>query len=172
MSQIKLIMARSQNGIIGKDGSLPWHLGDELKEFKNKTLKSVVVMGRKTYDGLPVSVKPFPERYNVVVSKDGNGEIDYDKMLMFINNPFEYFTKLKNSVFNRGSVWIIGGKSIYEIALPFVEELHITTILQDIEGDTTEPIIDYSLFKEVNVSRIKYDSKTNIPYQTVIYKRI
>lgn len=172
MSHIKLIMARSQNGIIGKDGSLPWHLGDELKEFKNKTLKSVVVMGRKTYDGLPASVKPFPDRYNVVVSKDGDGEIDYDKMLMFINNPVEYFSKLKNAVFNNRSVWIIGGKSIYELALPFVEELHITTIMQDIEGDTKEPDIDFSLFTEISASRIKYDSKTNIPYQTVIYKRI
>ena len=169
MSKINLIFAQSLNGIIGNKGDLPWHLPDELKEFKEKTMGSVVVMGRKTWDSLPEKMKPLPNRFNIVIKKDSFRPLSKHApgLLTSISDPIGYFEKLNGN----NEVWVIGGKSIYELALPYANELHITTVMITVDGDTLAPEIDFNLFDLISQSRIKYDSKTNTPFYTSVYRR-
>ena len=186
MTNIKIIFAQSLNGIIGKDGGLPWHLSDDLKEFKEKTIGHTVIMGRKTWDSLPNNLKPLPHRTNIIVSNNRQFAFDivktYGSYWSFANKTNEEYYQctrvtydlvhtLKNRFDLDENIWIIGGKSIYELALPYAKELHITTVMINAEGDTTSPDINFDDFNLIYQSRIKYDSKTNIPYYTTIYRK-
>lgn len=186
---IKIILAQSVNGIIGDGNKLPWDLPDELKEFKEKTTGHTVLMGRKTWDSLPEKFRPLPKRTNIIASKDLIFADDITKKYGSVYNrvdshnkdvrqsiPFVAYsidglcnhTKDKDDGY---TLWVIGGKSIYEKALPHTDELHITTVMKEVEGDILAPEIDYTKFNMITQTRVKFDSKSNIPYYTTIYRR-
>lgn len=186
MPNIKLIFAQSQNGIIGNDNTLPWHLPDELKLFKEKTIHGTVLMGRKTWESLPLNIRPLPNRANIIASKcsDFNKEIikKYGSYHYIKNNTSEDFTKyprvisniepiLQNNRESENNIWVIGGKTIYEAALPFATELHITMVLKDVAGNVSAPNIDYSLFQLSDQTSILKDSVSGTLYQVSVLKR-
>jgi dihydrofolate reductase len=175
MNNIKIIFAQSLNGVIGNEGGLPWHLPDDLKEFKEKTIGHTVAMGRKTWESLPAKMRPLPNRINIVFTKrifDNDARYVFDDIenLLVLNIPKEYFEICAQSPKNN-DIWVIGGKSIYELALPHATELHITTVMINVEGDTLAPDINYDEFDLIYLSKIKYDSKTSIPYYVITFKR-
>lgn len=169
---IKMIFAQSSNGVIGANGTIPWNVPDDMKEFKEKTTGGVVVMGRKTWDSLPSQHRPLKGRKNVVATFDSvfAGEIitKYDSVMATpcVNDAIMY---LKHRT--PRDIWVIGGRAIYDTTLPIVDELHITTIMIEVEGDVLAPIIDFNQFDLIEQSRIKYDTKTGTPFYTSIYKR-
>lgn len=190
MSNIKIIFAQSNNGIIGANGTIPWFVPDDLKEFKEKTLNSTVLMGRKTWESLPEKMQPLPGRINLIASNDIKFATDIVKKYGSIYSRLDSFKQsVRNSIpsvrygieillahrFKHSrdydELWVIGGKSIYEMALPYASEIHVTTILINVEGDVKAPEIDYNLFNVVEQSRIKHDTKTGIPFYTIVYKR-
>lgn len=114
--KLELIAAVSANGAIGKDGSLPWHIPDELAWFKKATQGKAVIMGRVTWDSLPI--KPLPNRLNIVISKQ---QSNFKGALCA--------STLDDAIaLASGPAIIIGGASIYAQALPFVDTMYLTEI--------------------------------------------
>ena len=136
--QIHLIWAQDQNGGIGKNGNLPWHISEDLKNFKKITFGSTIVMGRKTWDSLPI--KPLPKRRNIILSSKTAINIEYynsiEKCIKILSN--EHIKKL----------YVIGGSSIYDGFFKYADELHITQINNIYEGiDTYFPISMSEIYK-------------------------
>ena len=121
--QIHLIWAQDQNGGIGKDGQLPWHIPEDLKNFKKLTLNSTIVMGRKTWDSLPI--KPLPNRRNIVLSSK------------HVTNT-EYYTSAQECIekldFSNDDLFVIGGSTVYQCFIHRADELHITIINERTKG--------------------------------------
>src|ERR1700750_3206983 len=124
MSEIVLVVAIAQNGVIGKDGAIPWHISEDLKLFKALTMGHTVVMGRKTWDSLPR--KPLPGRINVVVTrqKDWQGE-----------GAFAAASLGQATAGTSGTVMVIGGAEIYERALPLASRIELTEVHKNFPGD-------------------------------------
>ena len=146
--EIHLIWAQDENGGIGKDGNLPWYIPEDLKKFKELTLNSTIVMGRKTWESLPI--KPLPKRQNIVLSRTQN----YDTvMCSSLDECMEY---LANQ--NISKVFIIGGRSIYKLFFQHADFLHVTNIhskINDInEYFPIDPHIIQSDFKKIKNKKI------------------
>ena len=127
-----MIWAQDLEGAIGKDGSLPWHFSEDLKNFKRLTSGGTVVMGRKTWDSLPI--KPLPQRRNIVISADQRQEVEsYTSMESCVDA-----IRLDKDI---SSVYIIGGMSAYRFFYRYAGTLHITFINRLYPGaDTFFPI--------------------------------
>ena len=116
--KIHFIWAQDVNGGIGKNGKLPWHISEDLKNFKSLTYNSTVIMGRKTWDSLPI--KPLPNRQNIVLStKQQNSVTTYSSF----ERCYEELNKQQLE-----KVFIIGGRSIYKLFYKYADYLHITNI--------------------------------------------
>lgn len=125
---IQLVVARAQNGVIGRDGTLPWHLPADLKRFKQLTLGTAMVMGRKTFDSLPGLL---PKRRHIVITRDHQWQSEGAEVAHSLPKAFELAAP--------DEVSIIGGAEIFRLALPFVDRIELTEVLADVEGDTSMP---------------------------------
>jgi dihydrofolate reductase len=127
MSEIVLVVAIADNGVIGKDGKIPWHISEDLKRFKAMTTGKTVVMGRKTWDSLPK--KPLPNRTNVVVTRDAGWRA-----------PGATPATLPDLDLSRiapNEDWmVIGGAEIYRHFLPKAHRIELTEVHQAFGGDT------------------------------------
>jgi dihydrofolate reductase len=124
MSEIVLVVAIAENGVIGNNGLIPWHISDDMKRFKALTLGHTVVMGRKTWDSLPR--KPLPGRSNVVVTR----QKDWQAQGAVVAHSLD-----EAMAGTSGAVMVIGGAEIYQRALPLATRIELTEVHQDVEGD-------------------------------------
>ena len=149
---LKTIAAVSSNNIIGVDGKIPWHCTDDLKRFKSLTEGSIVVMGRKTWDSLPDSFRPLPERVNIVMSRDtGWSHADAD-VALYPGRAIEIaYAEACDEC------WVIGGAQIYAMFLDQVEEIHVTTVHTSDSGDVKFPEWDRSGWAETVVETLEGD---------------
>lgn len=133
MAQLHLIVAHARNGVIGKEGKLPWYLPEDLKHFKRTTLGKPVIMGRKTWDSLG---RPLPGRRNIVVTRQTG----------FTAEGAEVYSNLQDAVAavkDEPIAFIMGGAQIYAEAMPQIEVAHITVLNADFEGDAFfKPLTD------------------------------
>jgi len=129
--KIHLIWAQDKNGGIGKNSKLPWHIPEDLKNFKKLTLNSTIVMGRKTWASLPI--KPLPERRNIVLSSNSIEDVEsYNSIEQCIE------TLDKDNI---KKIFVIGGAQIYRNFIYRSDVLHITIIDAATEGiDTYFPV--------------------------------
>ncbi len=143
---VALVFARARNGVIGKDGGLPWRLKSDLALFKAVTLFKPVIMGRKTWDSLPRA--PLPGRLNIVLSRDGSFEPDQALVCETFNDALDI---AREQAVDDGAeeVCVIGGAAIFEAAWPKAKRLYITEVQADVEGDVSFPPFDEGLWKEV-----------------------
>lgn len=125
---ITLIVARARNGVIGRSGTLPWHIPADLKRFKALTMGSVMVMGRKTFESLPGLL---PGRRHVVITRDH----DWSAPGAEVAHSLEESLELAGS----GRISVIGGAEIFALFLPRADRVELTEILEDSEGDTFMP---------------------------------
>lgn len=137
---LNMIIASTPEGGIGYQNKLPWHYPQDLRIFKDLTINHPVIMGRKTYDSLPI--KPLPDRINYVLSKG-------------TNPPFDVFVQHRAV---DDQYWIIGGKQIYELFYPHVTYIHWTQVNKSIECDT---FIDPDIFKETHL--VYQEQSTQFP---------
>ena len=124
MSEIVLVVAIADNGVIGKDGGIPWHISEDLKRFKALTLGHTIVMGRKTWDSLPR--KPLPGRVNVVVTRQQDWHAE---------GAITASSLGKATAGTSGTVMVIGGGEIYERALPLASRIELTEVHKAFDGD-------------------------------------
>ena len=122
---ITLVVARAQNGVIGRGGTLPWHIPADLKRFKALTMGSVMVMGRKTFDSLPGLL---PGRRHIVLTRDP----DWKRPGVEIAHDVDQALSLAAG--ERLSV--IGGADIFALFLPLAQRIELTEVLADVAGDT------------------------------------
>jgi dihydrofolate reductase len=157
---ITIIVAKSNNGIIGKDGDLPWRLPEDLKRFKRLTTGNIVVMGRKTYDSIG---RPLPNRKNIVISRNMSLKIEG------VDVEHDLVDVLKRN--QEENVYVMGGGQIYVEALPFSEKLEVTEVDVELVGDTSFPEIDSSQWKEIFREK-RVDPESNLTYSFVSLERI
>ncbi|MEM7660965.1 MAG: dihydrofolate reductase [Pseudomonadota bacterium] len=141
-----IIVAKARNDVIGNQGTLPWRLSADLAFFKEVTLGKPVIMGRKTWESLPVN--PLPGRANIVISRNWNyaakGARVYSSLGVAVNAA--------RSIARRDGVdeiFVIGGASIYERALPISDRLYITDVDADVIGDVKFPKLEEGRWEEV-----------------------
>lgn len=156
--ELSIIVAVAENGVIGRNNDLIWHISEDLKRFKNLTTGHTIVMGRKTFESFPKG--PLPNRRHVIITRDKT----YTAESCEVVHSFEEALKNCN---DSGENFIIGGGEIYRELLPFAGKIYLTKVLQDFEGDTYFPEIDSSVWETEEESEIKTDIKSGIKYQYV-----
>ena len=130
LAPLALIVAVARNGVIGKGGALPWHVSEDLKHFKKTTSGHVIIMGRKTHDSIG---RALPKRRNIVVTRQPGALFAGCEAAHSLAEAIALARTTDDCPF------IIGGASLYEEALPLATELHLTTIDEDVDGDTYFP---------------------------------
>ena len=125
---ITIIIARAQNGVIGRGGTLPWHIPADLKRFKALTMGSVMVMGRKTFDSLPGIL---PGRRHVVITRDRDWHADGAEAAHSLDEALD--------LAGGERVTVIGGAEMFARFLPLADTIELTEVLEDVEGDTSIP---------------------------------
>ncbi len=138
--RVALIAAVSRNGIIGRNGTLPWHLPADLKYLKAITTGKRIVMGRRTWQSFP---KPLPNREHVVVTSQA---LDVPAGVICVRTLTEALA-LANPT---DPVFVIGGNPLYAEAIALIDDLYLTEIDADVEGDTHFPAWDRSQFREAS----------------------
>lgn len=152
MSDPKLVfvVAVGRNGVIGRDGDLPWRIPSDLKRFKQVTLGKPVVMGRKTWDSLPR--KPLPGRPNFVISRS-LGQADGADVFA---EPAAALAAARASAQALGvdEVCLIGGAQLYRDLLDQADRLYLTEVELEPEGDAVFPALEASVWREVSAERV------------------
>lgn len=150
---VSMIVAATRNQVIGRDNQMPWHLPDDLRYFKQRTLGKPIIMGRKTWESLG---RPLPGRLNIVVTRQADAEYA----------GAEVFSDLAAAL-QRGREWaaqqgvdevmLIGGGQLYQQALPLAQRVYLTRIDLELEGDTFFPVLDPQQWR-------KTDTQTHAPH--------
>lgn len=157
--EIVLIAAVSHNGVIGKDGKIPWNIKEDLQRFKALTSGHPIIAGRRTYESFPTRLRPLSNRINYVLTRqiwyaaEGQGTgiifpvVSLEAALYCAEKGIP---KVGNIDYN--AVFVIGGQGVYEKALPRAQRLEITHVDQDIEGEVSSlaffPKIDPNQWRE------------------------
>jgi len=160
VKKISIIVAMSENFVIGLKNKLPWHISADLKNFKNITLGNPIIMGRKTYDSIG---KPLKDRDNIVISRDNSLKID----------GVEVVDSLEKAIFMTAEApetFIIGGQQIYQIALPIATHMYVTKVEGNFEGDAYFP--DYNQQEWREVGREDLITDDNLKFSFLKYERI
>src|SRR5690554_1475013 len=171
-ASVGLIWAESEGGIIGSDGTLPWHLPEDLAHFKELTLGSPVVMGRKSWDALPDRFRPLPGRRNIVVTRNAQWQADGAEVAHSVDEALSLASEPATA-----TVWVIGGAQIFASAIERADRLEVTQIRERFDGDTTAPAIDESWVQaaadpvSAGSTRGWHTSRTGIEYRYLSYER-
>jgi dihydrofolate reductase len=152
--KISLIVAMDSNRVIGLDGKMPWHLSADLKRFKQITLGSPILMGRKTFDAIG---RPLPGRENLIISRNP----DYRQP------GCRVFTDIESALRHAHAspeLFVIGGATLYEAMLAQAEYLYLTLIHHEFVGDTRFPAIDYAAWRTLERVDVANDSSVDFAY--------
>ena len=150
---VALVWAQSTDGVIGRDGGIPWNVPEDLVRFKQLTMGHTVVMGRLTWESLPARFRPLPGRRNVVVSRDAQYRAEGAEVVGSIPAT------------GSGPTWVIGGAEIYHLAMPLATRCEITEVDVDVhprDEDTLAPVLDESWVGESTLWR---DSSSGLRYR-------
>lgn len=160
---LSIIVAAAQNYAIGRDNNLIWHISDDLKRFKSLTTGHPVIMGRRTYESLPK--RPLPKRRNIVLTHDQNFHPDGVEVAHSIQQVFDL-------VKDEDESFVMGGATLYQQFLPFVQRLYVTWVYRDFEADVYFPVIDKSTFRLVCQTDKVLDEQSGLIFNYADYERI
>ena len=167
--RIALVVAMSENGVIGRDGGLPWHLRSDLKMFKEITQFKPVIMGATTWDSLPK--KPLPGRLNLVLTRDPTFEAPG---AIVCNSLFEAFDIAKEHAADDGAdeICVIGGANVYAQVLPKADRLYVTRVHATIDGDTVFPVVDPAQWEETRSEAFTRAEGDDYDFTLKVYDRV
>ena len=163
--RLTLIAVLARNGSIGKDNRLLCHLPEDQQHFRRATAGGVVIMGRKTWDSLPERFRPLPGRRNIVVTRNPQWQAGGAEAAPSLDAALA-------CVQTAPKVFVIGGAELYRQAIARADELVLTEIERDFDGDTHFPAWDRSLFREVNRERHHAGPPNDFDFAFVTYQRI
>jgi len=155
---LSLIAAIAENNCIGKNNSLPWHIPEDLKHFKEITSGKIVLMGRKTWESIPEKFRPLPKRTNIVITRQKDFSVPAG---------VEVYQEIEPALAAHPDeeIVVIGGAEIYRQTVDWADRLYITEVDQTVDGDAFFPEIAPTLWKEVE--REKYDGFSFVNYQRI-----
>ncbi len=133
MTIISLIYAQSRNGIIGRDGGLPWHVSSDLKRFKAITMGKPVIMGRRTWDSLPR--KPLPGRHNIIITRQKGFAVEGASVVDSAHAALAAAGEVPE-------ICVIGGGEIFDLFAGHASRIYLTEIDIAVDGDTVAPVLD------------------------------
>lgn len=165
---VALIVARADNGVIGRAGGLPWHLSGDLRFFKAQTLGKPVVMGRKTFQSIG---RALPGRPNLVVTRDSAFKPDGVEVFATAAAALERAQDLARAG-GAGEVMVIGGGQIYERTLALASRIYLTEVHASPEGDTTFPALDPAEWREVRRDPPVRGGEGQPDYSIVMLERV
>lgn len=166
MIKTSLIVARAQNNVIGVDNSLPWHLPEDLKYFKQTTLGKPIIMGRKTYESIG---RPLPGRTNIVITRQN---LSLPEGVVVVSSVEQAIAVAKDIAQADvvDEVMIIGGSDIYRQSLPLADRVYLTKVHAEVEGDSYFHDFDESQWRLVQEQRYDACEKNPYPYSFCVYE--
>jgi len=157
---VSIVVAAAQNGVIGRDNDLPWRLPADLVHFKRLTMGHPIVMGRKTFESIG---RPLPGRQNIVITTDK----DFQAGGCIIAHTIEEALQAAKAA---NEVFIIGGSSIFDAAMPLVDKIYLTRVLADVEGDRYFNF-ESKKWKLIKSEKHPADAKNQYDYEFQIWER-
>jgi dihydrofolate reductase len=159
---LSIIAAMDKNQLIGNQGAIPWKLPADLQHFKQITMGSPIIMGRKTFESL---ARPLPGRTNIIMTKNKNYSADG---CLIVHSAAEIFKKFLNK---EEEAFIIGGEEIYKTFLPYSNKLYLTMIDNEFSGDTYFPEINWQNWLKLAEEKGTTDSNNPYSYSYHVYQR-
>lgn len=160
---LSIIVAKAKNNIIGKDNQLVWNLPADSKRFKELTEGHTIIMGRKTFESLG---KVLPNRKHIVFTQNPDFKVN-DENVEIVHSLLQIQEYMECDE----ECFIIGGATIYNFLMPYVEKMYVTQINRDFEGDSFFPRIDEDKWKEVSREKGQQDEENNLDYDFVVYEK-
>ncbi|MBP2623179.1 dihydrofolate reductase [Streptococcus oricebi] len=164
--KIVAIWAQDETGLIGKDQTLPWHLPAELKHFKEVTTGHAILMGRVTFDGMQGRV--LPNRLSLILTRDKSYQVDDERVLVFhdLDSVLSWYQEQERTLF------IIGGGQVFSAFEDLADQLILTQIHAQLEGDTYFPKdFDFSRFEETSSLFHAKDEKNQYDFTVKVLER-
>lgn len=159
--RLNLIYAQSRGGVIGYQGTMPWHLPEDLSHFKRQTLNAPVIMGRKTWDSIPERFRPLPGRRNIVITRQTGWGAPGAEVAHALEDAIAL-------VSDAPEAWVMGGAQIYAQALPLAQKAVVTEIDADFQGDAFAPVLS-SDWRET--CREQHVAANGLTYAFVTFER-
>ncbi len=159
---ISIIVALSENNVVGINNQLPWHLSADLKRVKALTMGHHLIMGRKTFESIG---RPLPGRTNVIITRNKNFKAEG---CVTVSSLTEALERSKDD----SEVFIFGGGEIFREGLPKVTKIYMTRIHRDFEGDTHFPELNSNDWKEISRQDFNADEKNNYNYSFIDLERV
>ena len=164
---ISIVVARASNGVIGYQNSLPWHIPEDLKNFKKITIGKPIVMGRKTFESIG---KPLVNRKNFVVTSQKNWFFEGVEIHNDLNIALK--SAEENALLTScDEVFIIGGSSLYESCIAFAKKIYLTEVYRDYIGDVWFKELDKSVWNETSSEFFISSKNNNLEYAFKIFER-
>ena len=164
---VSLIVATSENNVIGKNNQLPWHLPADVKYFREKTMGHCVIMGRKNFDSIPEKFRPLQGRTNIIITHQKNF---FATDCIVVNSIEEALNQAKKK--NEIEVFIIGGGEIFGQSVEVADKIYLTRIHAIVDGDVFFPEINKQEWKEESVKHCKADEKNKFDYSFLTLTKI
>ena len=160
--KLALIVAASENNVIGINDDLPWRLSADLKRFKALTMGHAIIMGRKTFDSIG---RLLPGRQTVIITRNPDFKFEGATVVHSIEAAIEACS-------DDEIAFLTGGAEIYRLGLPLVDELYLTRVHTEIEGDTVLPAIDWEQFELIETETFKADEKNEFDFSLSHYRKL
>lgn len=159
--KISLVVAKSKNHVIGKNNQLPWHLPADLQHFKKITMGKPILMGRKTAESIG---KPLPGRRNIVITRNKRHKMQGFEIYHSIETALQ-------ALETETEIMIIGGANLYAQLLSRADDIYLTIIDAEFEGDTFFPAVDFSQWKLISDEKYLPDEKNKYGYCFLHYEK-
>ncbi|MBX4335027.1 dihydrofolate reductase [Bartonella raoultii] len=164
---ICLIAAVAQNGVIGHEGAMPWHLSTDLQRFKALTFGSPIIMGRKTWDSIG---RPLPGRTNIVITRNDTFTAEGAVIAHSLSQACAIAKKVASQN-GADAIFIIGGGEIFQQGFHLADKIFLTEVLASIQGDSFFPVIDKDKWTLVQTQDIPQGDKDSHSTRFVVYER-
>ena len=161
--RVSAVVAASENGVIGREGGLPWHVSSDLKLFKEITLGKPVIMGRRTWESLPR--KPLPGRRNIVITRQADFVAEGAELVHSVDEALAVCA-------GEADVSIIGGGQVYAEAMSRTDRIYLTRIHLEVDGDTFLPELKASEWHEVERRRFARGERDDAAFTLIVMDRV
>lgn len=165
--KITIVVAVSENGVIGNDGDMPWKLSTDLKRFKALTLGKPLIMGRKTFESIG---RPLPGRPHVIVSRNPEFHPEGVEVAPSLEAAIDRAAAIASGL-GVDEIFVVGGGDIYRQALPLADTLYVTHVEAELAGDTRFPSVDPRIFEKIEESQVPAGEKDTYATRYAVYRR-
>jgi dihydrofolate reductase len=166
--KLTLVVAIARNSVIGRDGALPWRLSSDMKRFKAVTMGKPVLMGRKTWDGLPK--KPLPGRQNLILTRDASRQADSAHVFTDLGAMLAA-ARAMAQVSGAAEICVIGGAQLYEATLPLADRIVLTEVNLEPQGDAFLNL-DLTDWREISREHVERGEKDDSDFVVRVLERV